>query len=111
MSSFAESGAGLSIGQQASMKKISEYRLHAEECRLRAQRADSPEHGGMLLTMAATWDALADGRKRNLAKLGSGETKEGGKAGPAGRPAERLDGGAAAAGNNSQARAEGENVG
>ena len=69
----------MSIGQQASMKKISEYRMHAEECRLRAQRADSPEH----CAMAATWDALADGRKRTLAQQGSLETDQGGKAGPA----------------------------
>jgi hypothetical protein len=81
----------LGIGQQASMKKVSEYRLHAEECRLRAQRADSPEHGGMLLTMAATWDALADGRKRNLAKLGK-QRNEGRREGRPGRQAARAFG-------------------
>lgn len=80
------------------MKKISEYRLHAEECRLLAERADSPGHRDMLLSMAATWDALADGRKRNLARHGSGES-------------EGLGGVAAAAGDNSQARAEDEKAG
>lgn len=91
-------GPGFGIGQRASMKKISEYRLHAEECRLLAERADSPGHRDMLLSMAATWDALADGRKRNLARQGRGES-------------EGLGGVAAAAGDNSQARAEDEKAG
>lgn len=111
MSSFAEPGPGSGIGQRASMKKISEYRLHADECRLLAQRADSPEHRDMLLSMAATWDALADGRKRTLAQQGSLESDESGKAAPAGGVAHCLGAVAGAATVNSHARGKDENSG
>ena len=90
------------------MKKISEYRQHSEECRLLAQRADSPEHRDMLLNMAGTWGAPADGRKQTLARQGRLESDEGGKAGPVGGSAGCLDGVAAAATDNSHARADDE---
>jgi hypothetical protein len=57
------------------MKKVSEYREHAEECRALARRSKSPSDRDMLLHMAATWDSLADDRIRTaerqerLAKL------------------------------------------
>jgi len=57
------------------MKKVSEYREHAEECRALARRSKSPADRDMLLNMAATWDSLADDRIRTaerqerLAKL------------------------------------------
>jgi hypothetical protein len=57
------------------MKKVSEYREHAEECRVLARAAASPQHRDMLLNMASTWDALADDRQKanatqeRLAKL------------------------------------------
>ncbi len=44
------------------MKKASEYRQHAEECRQLANRMDSGEHRDQLLVMAANWDALAEER-------------------------------------------------
>ena len=47
------------------MKKASEYRRHAEECRQLARSADSDEHRQLLINMAATWDSLADERERN----------------------------------------------
>ena len=50
------------------MDKISEFRRHAEECRTLAGRADSAEHGHMLLNMASMWDSLAEGRKRTRAR-------------------------------------------
>jgi hypothetical protein len=90
------------------MKKISEYRQHSEECRMLAQRADSVEHREMLLNMAATWSALADGRKRNLARQGSAESEEGGKVDPVAGLSRHLGGVAAAASDYSQARAEDE---
>ena len=41
------------------MKKASEYRQHAEECRALAKRMDAGEQRDQLLEMAATWDQLA----------------------------------------------------
>jgi hypothetical protein len=38
------------------LKKIEEYRAHAEKCRLMANRARSPEGKSLLLNMAASWD-------------------------------------------------------
>ena len=44
------------------MKKASEYRRHAEECRVLAQRMAQGEHRDQLLEMAATWEKLAADR-------------------------------------------------
>jgi hypothetical protein len=44
------------------MKKASEYRLHADECRQLAGRMEVGEHRDQLLQMAATWDKLATER-------------------------------------------------
>jgi hypothetical protein len=44
------------------MKKASEYRQHAEECRQLAARMEQGEHRSQLLEMAATWDKLAQER-------------------------------------------------
>ena len=44
------------------MKKASEYRKHAEECRQLAARMDVGEHRDQLLEMAATWERLATER-------------------------------------------------
>lgn len=43
------------------MKKASEYRQHAAECRQLAGKMGG-EHRDQLLEMAATWDALARDR-------------------------------------------------
>ena len=48
------------------MKKASEYRLHAEECRSLARKLEAGEHRELLLTMATTWDTLAEERERDL---------------------------------------------
>lgn len=51
------------------MKKASEYLGHAEECRLLAKSAVSPEHKDMLENMARSWESLASQRKQRAAKL------------------------------------------
>ena len=44
------------------MKKASEYRRHAEECRALARTVAIDEQRNQLLEMAATWDRLAADR-------------------------------------------------
>ena len=44
------------------MKKASEYRQHAMECRQLAAALEVGEHRDQLLDMAATWERLADER-------------------------------------------------
>jgi hypothetical protein len=44
------------------MKKASEYRQHAAECRALATSMDQGEQRDQLLEMAATWERLADER-------------------------------------------------
>jgi hypothetical protein len=44
------------------MKKASEYRQHAVECRQLAAALGPGEQRDQLLEMAATWDRLADER-------------------------------------------------
>jgi len=44
------------------MKKASEYREHARECRALAAQMESTEQRDQLLQMAAHWDTLADDR-------------------------------------------------
>ncbi len=58
------------------MKKASEYRQHAEECRDLARRAKEAEHRDMLLNMAATWDSLAAERLLASARRQHMETFE-----------------------------------
>jgi hypothetical protein len=48
------------------MRKIEDYRLHAEECRTMAGRARSEAERQMLLNMAMTWDSLAQSRLEEL---------------------------------------------
>ena len=50
------------------MKKASEYRQHAEECRDLARSMDDSEHRAQLLEMAATWDQLAADRSELVRK-------------------------------------------
>ena len=45
--------------KDARMKKASEYRQHAEECRALARSMGDAEQRAQLLEMAATWDQLA----------------------------------------------------
>ena len=44
------------------MKKASEYREHARECRALASHMESPEQREAMLQMANHWDKLADDR-------------------------------------------------
>jgi len=62
-----ESDVALS-GGGAVVRKVSEYRQHADECRTLARRARAPEHRDMLLNMAATWDSLAEERIKSRAR-------------------------------------------
>ena len=62
------------------MKKASEYRLHAQECRTLANAMDQGEQRDQLLEMAATWDRLAEERselvRRNPDLALTGEREE-----------------------------------
>lgn len=50
------------------MKKASEYRKYAEECRALAKQMPHGEQRSQLLEMAKTWDNLAADRERLLHK-------------------------------------------
>ena len=49
------------------MKKASEYRQHAAECREMASKAKAPQRDH-LLKMAETWESLADDRDKQIAR-------------------------------------------
>ena len=49
------------------MRKASEYREHAAECREMASRVKAPQRD-QLLTMAETWESLADDRDKQIAR-------------------------------------------
>jgi hypothetical protein len=48
------------------MKKLEDYRAHADECRAMANRARSPEDKAMLMNMAASWESLAADRQKRI---------------------------------------------
>ncbi len=48
------------------MKKVSEYRQHANECRALAANMSNHEQRDQLLKMADTWDRLAEERERSM---------------------------------------------
>lgn len=48
------------------MKKVSEYEVHADECRQLASQMSNPEHRKQLMDMAETWDMLAKARAKQL---------------------------------------------
>ena len=50
------------------MKKASEYRSHADECRRLATQMAAPEQREQLLEMAAHWDKLATDRVALISK-------------------------------------------
>ena len=50
------------------MKKASEYRQHAEECRQLASGMDSDDQRTLMLAMAQHWDSLAVDRVRLIEK-------------------------------------------
>jgi hypothetical protein len=47
------------------MKKVEEYREHAEQCRRLAASARDDQAKQQLLQMADTWDSLAENRETN----------------------------------------------
>lgn len=57
---------GTSAGREweAEMKKASEYRQHAEECRALARSMPAGKDRDQLLEMSATWDNLATERSK-----------------------------------------------
>jgi len=50
------------------VKKASEYRQHAQECRGLARTTQTDDHRAQLLKMAETWEALATERERIVAE-------------------------------------------
>jgi hypothetical protein len=50
------------------MRKASEYRQHAQECRDLAAKMDRDANREQLLSMAEHWDKLADDRLMLIAK-------------------------------------------
>jgi hypothetical protein len=46
------------------VKKASEYKQHAKQCRLLSSQAVSDDHRERLLAMADTWDTLALEREK-----------------------------------------------
>ena len=48
------------------MKKVQDYRQHADECRILARKARTDEERLQLMTIATTWDTLAEERERLL---------------------------------------------
>jgi hypothetical protein len=50
------------------MKKASEYRQYATECRMLATSATTEEHRQMLLRMAETWANLGNLREARMAQ-------------------------------------------
>ncbi len=54
----------------AGMKKASEYRKHADECRRMLASFATEEQKAMLENMAKTWDTLADDRERQVVQRG-----------------------------------------
>jgi len=51
------------------LKKVADYLGHAAECRDLARRAP-PSHRRQLEEMAQTWERMAEGRQREMDKLG-----------------------------------------
>ncbi len=63
------------------MKKASEYRKHAEECRILAKQVPEGPQREQLLEMARTWDNLANDRDALVKKhpeLAQTDDKDGG---------------------------------
>jgi hypothetical protein len=50
------------------MRRVEDYREHAEECRSLAKRCRSTVHRDMLLNMAQTWEVLASNRETQIAQ-------------------------------------------
>ena len=60
------------------MKKVEDYRAHAEECRQLAASGDVNTKQ-QLLAMAETWDSLAGDREKQIARQERIKALEGGR--------------------------------
>ena len=60
--------AVVGVTRGGSLKKAHEYREHAEECRVLARTALSPNHKAWLEKMAETWEGLAKEREQRIAR-------------------------------------------
>ena len=50
------------------MRKVEEYKRHADECRHLATKSSNEETRTQLLQMADTWDGLARDREEQIAR-------------------------------------------
>ena len=50
------------------MRKVEDYRKHAEECRAMLARTRSEDERQMLLRMSETWESLAQNREEQIAR-------------------------------------------
>jgi hypothetical protein len=50
------------------MRKLSEYKAHADECRKMASNMKNAEHKNQLQEMAKAWELLAQEREKQLRK-------------------------------------------
>jgi hypothetical protein len=50
------------------LKTVAEYREHAQECRRLAQSIRSADHKAALISMAETWESLAQEREARLTR-------------------------------------------
>jgi len=50
------------------LRKVEEYRRHADECRQLASLASTDEHREQLLQMVEMWNGLAEDRQEQLAR-------------------------------------------
>jgi hypothetical protein len=73
------------------MKKVEDYRQHADECRQMANRSRLPEDRDMLKSMAATWDSLAEAREAHIARQMRLAAMEKGSYGGGSIPIDRLN--------------------
>ncbi len=48
------------------MRKVEDYKRHAEECRAMARNASNEEHRQGLVRMAETWESLATDRVAHM---------------------------------------------
>jgi hypothetical protein len=48
------------------VKKASEYREHADECRQLAKKAATADHRAVFENMARTWETLAKSREQRI---------------------------------------------
>jgi hypothetical protein len=62
------------LGTGKSLKTVAEYREHARECRGLADSVNRAEHKAALISMAETWEGLAEEREKRLAREAAKQT-------------------------------------